>query len=318
MTLFAGVDVGGTNLRVGVIDGLNIIYEKRTHADFANLCKNNSPDIAWQQIIATTSAALNEVLQQFPQITSVGIGFPGFIDPKNGHVAQSPNLPGLKNVDLAGDLSRALNRPVIVKNDAQAAAYGEFRLNSTKDSGLIYIGLGTGVGGGLVHADKPFPGEHGVAMEIGHLIVEALGVNPKARLCGCGNHGCLEQYASTIGVSISYSELIGANSQRVDAGQIAALAKAGDKHALAAYTMAGDKLGQALAHILKVIDIGQVIIGGGMSKAWPLMQQAFNQRLQADLIPVLRDKITVKISSNDDHAGIIGAALLAGARLVEQ
>jgi glucokinase len=293
-----------------VVDELNIIYEKRTYADFTNLCKSNPPDVAWRQIITITSAALNEALQQFPQVISVGIGFPGFIDPKNGHVAQSPNLPGLKNVDLAGDLARAINKPVIVENDALAAAYGEFRLNATQDSSLIYIGLGTGVGGGLIYANKPFTGEHGVAMEIGHLIVEADG-----RLCGCGNHGCLEQYASATGVTISYAELVAkADGQRVDASQIAILAKAGDKHALAAYVMAGDKLGQALAHILKVVDVGQVIIGGGMSKAWPLMQQAFNQRLQADLIPALRDKITIKISSNDDQAGIIGAALLAGVK----
>ena len=310
MTLSAGVDVGGTNLRVGVVDGLNVIYEKRTRADFTSLCQSNPTDVAWQQIIAITSAVLNEALQQFPQVTSVGIGFPGFIDPKNGHVAQSPNLPGLKNVDLARDLSRAINRPVIVKNDAQAAAYGEFRLNSTKNRSLIYIALGTGVGGGLIQAGKPFVGQHGVAMEVGHIIVEAGG-----RLCGCGNHGCLEQYASATGVSISYAELSArAGNQRVDASQIAALARAGDKHALAAYVMAGDKLGQALAHILKVVDVGHVIIGGGMSLAWPLMQQAFEQRLQADLIPALRDKITIKISSNDDQAGIIGAALLASVK----
>ncbi len=313
MTLLAGVDVGGTNLRVGVVDGLSIIHEKRVSADFAQLCKNNPPDIAWQEIIAITSAALNEVLQRYPHIISIGIGFPGFIDPENRHVAQSPNLPGLQNVDLAGDLAHAIKRPVIVENDALAAAYGEFRLGNTVDNSLIYIGLGTGVGGGLIDAGKPFPGQHGVAMEIGHLIVEPLdsnpiGIKPKARLCGCGNHGCLEQYASATGVAISYAELSG---EQLDASQIAALAKAGDKHALAAYALAGDKLGQGLAHILKVVDIGSVIIGGGMRLAWPLMQQAFEKRLQADLIPVLRDKISIKVSSSNDQAGIIGAALLS-------
>ncbi len=308
MTLLAGVDVGGTNLRVGVVDGLGIIHEKRAHADFTHLCKNNPPDIAWQEIIAITSAALNEVLQQYPHITSIGIGFPGFIDPKNGHVTQSPNLPGLLNVDLAGVLARAINRPVIVENDALAAAYGEFRLGNTDANSLIYIGLGTGVGGGLIDAGKPFLGQHGVAMEIGHLIVEPVDGNPKSRLCGCGNHGCLEQYASATGVAISYSE---ASGEQLDASQIATLAKTGDKHALAAYALAGDKLGQGLAHILKVVDIGQVIIGGGMRLAWPLMQQAFKKRLQADLIPVLRDKISIKVSSSNDQAGIIGAALLS-------
>jgi glucokinase len=251
---------------------------------------------------------LNEVLQRFPQLESIGIGFPGFIDPANGFIAQSPNLPGLMNVDLAGDLSRAINRQVIVENDALAAAYGEFRLNGTTGGSMIYIGLGTGVGGGLVYANKPFAGEHGVAMEIGHLIVEALEVNPEARLCGCGNHGCLEQYSSATGIVISYAKFSG---KWLEAIQIAALAEAGDQHALAAYSLAGQKLGQALAHILKVVDISHVVIGGGISPSWGLMQQAFEQRLQADLISALRDKVTVQISSNDDQAGIIGAALLS-------
>jgi glucokinase len=302
--LLLGADVGGTNLRLGLVDGMEVVWEKRFHADFSGLCKTHPADFAWQEIIRITSAAMNEALQQFPQITAVGIGFPGFIDPNNGHVTQSPNLPGLHDVDLAGDLAKAINRPVVVENDALAAAYGEFCLGQNTINGdLIYIGLGTGVGGGLIHASQPFAGQHGVAMEIGHLIVE-----PGGRVCGCGNHGCMEQYASASGVTISYAGLSG---QKANAGEIAALAKTGDKHALAAYTMAGDKLAQGLAHILKVVDVGQVVIGGGVAQAWPLVQPAFDQRLQTDLIPVLRDRITIKISSNGDQAGIIGAALLA-------
>jgi glucokinase len=149
MALRIGVDIGGTNLRVGVVDGLNIIYEERKHADFANLCKTNSADIAWQKIIAVTAEILNKVLAQYPQVESIGIGFPGFIDPSNGYVAQSPNLPGLLDVNLAGDLSAMINRPVIIENDALAAAFGEYQLMQTPVSeGLIYIGLGTGVGVG--------------------------------------------------------------------------------------------------------------------------------------------------------------------------
>ncbi len=311
MSLIAGMDVGGTNLRVGVVDGLKVIYEKRITADFSELCRSNSPEVAWQQIIRLVSALLNEALQQFPQLASIGIGFPGFIDPANGFISQSPNLPGLSNVDLAGDLARAINRPITVENDALAAAYGEFRLNRSSGSGtggLIYIGLGTGVGGGLVYANRPFAGEHGVAMEIGHLIVEPLDVNPKARACGCDNHGCLEQYASATGITLSYAESSG---KTLEARRISELAEAGDQHALAAFSIAGSRLGQALAHILKVVDISHVVIGGGMSPSWPLMQPAFEQRLQADLIAVLRNKINIQISSNDDQAGIIGAALLS-------
>jgi glucokinase len=315
MSLTVGIDIGGTNLRIGVVDGLRVVHERRIAADFSELCRNNPPDIAWPQIINLTSSMLEEVFQQFPGISSVGIGFPGFIDPATGCIVQSPNLPGLSNVDLAGDLARAVGRPIMVENDALAAAYGEFRLNGASDTSsdikrgnLVYIGLGTGVGGGLVYANRPFAGEHGVAMEIGHLIVESPAANPKARLCGCGNRGCLEQYASATGVAISYEILSG---KQMEASQIAILAGEQDHHALAAYALAGEKLGQALAHILKVVDVSHVVIGGGMSPAWPLMQPAFEQHLQADLIAVLRNKIVVQTSSNDDRAGIIGAALLS-------
>lgn len=308
MALFAGMDVGGTNLRVGVIDGLRLIYAKRFHANFSSICKTHPPDIAWQQIIQITSGALLEVFQAYPHIASVGIGFPGFIDPANGRIAQSPNLPGLLNVDLAGDLFTRMCRPVVVENDALAAAYGEYRLNENNLHNLIYIGLGTGVGGGLIYADQPFTGQHGVAMEIGHMIVGPTDDNVPARLCGCGNRGCLEQYASATGVAASYKLATGLD---FEASKIAELAQAGDKAALGAYSLAGACLAQAVAHIVKVVDVGHIVIGGGMSQAWPLMQNAFNQRLQTDLIPILRDKIFIRISTSGDQAGIIGAALLS-------
>ena len=304
MALRIGVDIGGTNLRVGVVDGLNIIYEARKHADFANLCKTNSADIAWQKIIAVTAEILNKVLAQYPQVESIGIGFPGFIDPHNGHVAQSPNLPGLLDVSLAGDLSAVINRPVIVENDALAAAYGEYQLMQIPASeGLIFMGLGTGVGGGLIQAGEAVAGEHGFAMEVGHLIT-----TPNGRLCGCGNHGCLEQYASATGISKSYEELSGTS---LAAHEIAERASQGDVNAKQAYEIAATALAQSLAHILKVLDVKRVVIGGGVSQAWHLMEASFNQQLNADLIPVLRGRVQVEISSTGDKAGIVGAALLS-------
>ncbi|HZV99778.1 MAG TPA: ROK family protein [Methylophilaceae bacterium] len=301
--MLIGMDIGGTNLRVGVIDGLHLIYEKRFPADFGKLCKTNPADVAWRQIIHITGSALQEARTLYPQISAVGIGFPGFIDPLNGRIAQSPNFPGLRNVDLASDLSTFIGLPVRVENDALAAAYGEYCLLASETDALIYIGLGTGVGGGLIYGHKPLAGQHGVAMEVGHIIVE-----PNGRPCGCGNRGCMEQYASASGVSLSYRELSGLDA---DANGVASAASSGDMHAIQAYSIAGASLAQALAHIIKVVDVGQVIIGGGMSLAWPLMQTAFNQRLQTDLIPVLRDKVQINISASGDRAGILGAALLA-------
>ena len=307
MALSIGIDVGGTNLRIGVFKGLQLIDEARFQADFSQICRENSTIDAWQKILSVTASAIQSVLAKHADIQTIGIGFPGFIDPKTHIIAQSPNLLGLKNVNLAADLSAKIGKKVIIENDANAAAYGEYCLAGKPAAGLIYIGLGTGVGGGLIYANKPFAGEHGCAMEIGHIIIEANG-----RKCGCGNLGCMEQYASATGVAISY---FSKTQQHLTAHQIADLANKGDKNALDSYKLAGESLAIALAHILKVIDVPNVIIGGGMSQAWPLMQAAFDARLNADLIPVLRANIQVNITAADDSAGMLGAAMLSSAML---
>lgn len=303
MSIEIGVDVGGTNLRVGAVEGVNIIDEYRCAADFSQLCHTHPADEAYRRILDVIAAALQTMLQRFPATRAIGIGFPGFIDPASGRISQSPNMPGLADVDLAGALTQRLQRPVAVHNDALAAAFGEHQRMAQPVADLIYLGLGTGVGGGLILNHRPFPGQHGVAMEIGHLITQ-----PQGRLCGCGNRGCLEQYASASGVAISYRQHGG---EQLTAEAIAARAQAGDEAACAAFTLAAETLAQGLAHILKVLDVTTVVIGGGMSRAWPLMAPRFWQRLDEALIPALRQRVALTISSSHDQAGIIGAARLA-------
>lgn len=311
MALLIGIDVGGTNLRVGVVESddaegqARMLDEVRFQADFSGLCRQHQakPDQAWQKILTTIAGAIEIVREKHPAISAVGIGFPGFIDPHTQKIAQSPNLPGLANVDLSRDLSAVVGLPVITENDALAAAYGEYMMAGKSAGNLIYMGLGTGVGGGLILNGKPFQGQHGVAMEVGHIITV-----PDGRLCGCGNRGCMEQYASASGVAISYQQ---ASGEHCSATEIARRATGGDKHAIAAYTLAATSLAQALAHILKVIDVTDIVLGGGMSAGWPLMQAAFHKQLDADLIPVLRGRVNIHISAMGDQAGIIGAAMLA-------
>jgi glucokinase len=314
MAMLIGIDIGGTNLRLGVIEsgvGKNakpkLLEEIRFHADFSGLCKTHPPQQAWQKILATLNDAITSVRTKYPQVLAVGIGFPGFIDPHTQTIAQSPNLPGLRNVDLSQDLNALLGLPVITENDALAAAYGEFIALADKPQHLIYLGLGTGVGGGLILNQQPFQGQNGVAMEVGHIITQANG-----RICGCGNHGCMEQYASASGVAISYQL---ATHELCTAAEIARRAQTGDAHAIAAYDLAGRSLAQALAHIIKVIDVTDILIGGGMSAGWPLMQTAFSEQLNADLIPVLRGKVHVHVTQMGDQAGMVGAAMLAMQKL---
>lgn len=303
MVKSVGLDVGGTNLRIGVFEELILIEETRVHANFSNICRQSTPEAAWQEIIKTIVDGITQVLIKYPEIEHIGIGFPGFINPNTHLIAQSPNLPGLTNVNLAQDLAAQLKKTVVVENDANAAAFGEYCLAGKPETGLIYLGLGTGVGGGLVLNGRPYTGHHGCAMEVGHIIVE-----PEGRICGCGNLGCMEQYASASGVSLTYYN---ATQKERTAAEIAALARAGRGNAIKAYQIAAESLAQALASILKVIDVQHIVIGGGMIGAWDLMQQAFHQRLNQDLIPVLRQKITVEVSTAQDIAGMLGAAMLA-------
>jgi len=299
-----GVDVGGTNLRVGVVNQQGLVWEHRTQADFSRLCRGRPPAEALNDIVESLSSAIRQGVDRYPNISAVGVGFPGFIDPATQRVAQSPNLPGLIDVDLAGPLSRLLGLPILIENDALAAGYGEFIIGDSNMRSLVYMGLGTGVGGCAILDGKPYAGAHGVSMEIGHIIVE-----PNGRLCGCGNRGCLEQYASASGVALTYAELT--DRHDVDSAQVSKMAAEGDIKAVEAYCRAAEVLAQGLASILKVLDVSHVVIGGGMSLSWHLMQATFNARLHHDLIPVLRDRISVSVSQSGDHAGIIGAALLA-------
>jgi glucokinase len=304
MAISVGIDVGGTNLRVGVFSGLTLIDETRFQANFSQLCKEHAPNEAWKKILTITSNAIQAIIAKHPDVEAIGIGFPGFINPQTQTIAQSPNLPGLKNVNLASDLSLLIGKRIVVENDANVAAYGEYCLLGKPEGGLVYLGLGTGVGGGFIDTSgRLYSGQHGVAMEVGHIIIE-----PNGRQCGCGNNGCMEQYASASGVAISY---FNATQKQLTAHQIAELAKEGDKNAIEAFDLAANALAQTLASIAKVIDIKNVVIGGGMSHAWALMQNAFDTRLNADLIPVLRGKILVKTSDANDTAGILGAAMLA-------
>ena len=305
--LALGLDVGGTNIRFGVFDGSYLIDSMRIEANFSQLCKNSSPEIGALEVVRILSSEIVNIIEKHTDIETVGIGFPGFIHPDSKKIIQSPNLPGLSYFDLRKELSAILDLPVTIENDANAAAYGEYCLaqKSAHNSlqSLIYLGLGTGVGSGLVLNGQPYTGQHGAAMEIGHMIVE-----PNGRQCGCGNKGCLEQYASATGVVISYFQ---ATKQLLTAQEIADLANKGDTFALQSYQLAARVLAQTLANLAKILDIKNIVIGGGMAGAWPLMQKTFKARFDADLIPALRGNIKITISNAEDVSGMLGAAMLA-------
>ena len=303
MAITIGIDVGGTNIRFGVFNQTQLIEEIRLESSLSKLCGEMLPEHASYEIVRLLSSEIINIIEKNHIIQSVGIGFPGFIQPDSKKIVSSPNLPGLSYFNLAGELSTILGLPFTLENDANAAAYGEYILAGKPEGGLIYIGLGTGVGGGLVLDGKIFSGQQGYAMEVGHMIIV-----PNGRLCGCGNKGCMEQYASASGIAISY---FNATKKQCTAAQIAEFANLGDKDAIAAYVLAANALAQTLASVVKVVDVKNIVIGGGVSAAWSLMKQTFVQRFEADLISVLRSTIQIKISNAKDKAGMLGAAMLS-------
>lgn len=305
--LAMGIDVGGTNIRFGVFNDGHLVNVTRLEANLSQHCQAISSESAALEIVRILSGEIVNIIEKYPDIQAIGIGFPGFVHPESKKIIQSPNLPGLSYFDLRGQLVKILDLPVSIENDANAAAYGEYCLAGKPPESLIYVGLGTGVGSGLILNGKPYAGQHGVAMEVGHIIVEAGG-----RPCGCGNKGCMEQYASASGVALTYFK---ATKQLLTAHEIADLAKNGDKFAQQSYDLAAHVLAQTLASVTKVLDVKNFVIGGGMAGAWPLMEQAFKMRFEADLIPALRGDIKVKISTADDTAGMLGAAMLSSAMM---
>ncbi len=299
-----GVDVGGTHLRVGVVRGNEVVWERRSAANLSQRCKPDAPEEAVRIVVTTIAAAVDEALSEYPTVGGIGLAFPGFLDPGSGRLAGSPNIPGLRDADLGAPLATSLGLPVVVENDALAAAWGEYALHPRRPDSLIYLGLGTGVGGGLILNGAPYRGRHGVAMEAGHLIIE-----PQGRRCGCGNLGCLERYASASGVSLAYQEV---TSREVDAKVVAERARNGDVVAREAFEQAGNALGRAAAHLLKILDVPDMVIGGGLVASWDLMEGAFHRRLEEDLFPPLKGKIRIRLSESGDRAGVLGAAGLVG------
>src|SRR5260370_6478404 len=181
-----GVDLGGTNLRAAAIDGEGSILEKIS----------GTTDLAEGRVavVADMVTAIRKLRdnQKSNRLAGIGIGVPGFIRMKEGFIAQSNNLPGFDDFPMRDEIERQLGAPVILENDANAAALGEKWMGAGRDvDDLLLLTLGTGIGGGIISGGKVLRGHVGMAGEFGHMTVVPHG-NP----CGCGNYGCLEKHAS--------------------------------------------------------------------------------------------------------------------------
>jgi glucokinase len=335
MNSFAiGVDLGGTNLRIAVVDTTGRVLEKiSTDAEVARgrdyvldeMCKN-------VRVLASKFGNAGHLM-------GIGIGVPGIIDRQAGLVHESPNLPGWRDYPVRDEIERRLRTQVILENDANAAAFGEKWLGIASEvDDMCMLTLGTGVGGGIVLQGKIWHGMTGMAGELGHTTVDPYGVK-----CGCGNQGCLEQYASATAIKRMALEMISrgeapelAKAMNRDpefsAKAIYNMAVQGDDPARHIFQVVGQSLGIALANVVNIFNLPMYVIGGGVSNAWEafapsmvdqIVKRSFVYKATVparvgielkgnganDGTPVPRGTVIVRASLGSD-AGLFGAARL--------
>jgi glucokinase len=265
-----GVDLGGTNLRIAAVGERGNLLEKVTLGTQLALGR--------EQVIHDMCDAIRNLAQKYVRsatLAGIGIGVPGIIDLRTGMIRGAANLPGWAGSPVQTEIENRLQTRVILENDANVAALGEKWMGAARDSEhLAIFTLGTGVGGGIIFGDRIWHGMTGMAGEFGHITVEPEGVR-----CGCGNRGCLEQYASATAIVRMARESIASNprselSRAADldaefgAKAIYQLARKGDQDAKRVFRQVGRALGIVIAGLVNSLNLSMYVIGGGVSSAW--------------------------------------------------
>lgn len=304
-----GIDLGGTSVKLGLFrqDGALLDkWEIPTRTD--NGGEHILPDIA-----AAISAKLEAHGIGCGQVLGAGLGVPGAVLEER-FVKPCVNLNGWGG-DVAGGLSKLCGFPVKAVNDANAAALGEMWQGGGKGcDNVVFVTLGTGVGGGIIVGGKLLAGVHGSGGEIGHLKVRAYESDP----CGCGKYGCLEQYASATGIVREANRRLTALStpsalrevDPVTAKAVFDCAKNGDTLALDVVRLFGDTLGRALANVSCVCDPEVFVIGGGVSAAGQIILDAVQNAFRQHAFPAA-EETRFELAALGNDAGIYGCAQLA-------
>jgi glucokinase len=311
VTLAVGVDIGGTKVAAGVVDEDGTVLAR---------ARRTTPSRDARAVEATIADVVRE-LRATHDVTAVGIGAAGFVDAERSRVRFAPHL-AWRDEPLRDALAGVLGLPVVVENDANAAAWAEWRFGAGRgETHLVCVTLGTGIGGGAVVDGIVQRGRFGMAGEFGHMVVV-----PEGRRCECGNRGCLEQYASGNVLGREARELARAGSpvavallERV-AGDVDALvgpvvtaaAREGDPCAVELFEDVGRWLGVGLANLAAALDPGTFVIGGGVSEAGELLLRPARESFRRTLTGRgYRPEARVVRAAFGPEAGLVGAADLA-------
>lgn len=297
MDLYAGFDLGGTDLKYGLI---NQDHEIVLHD------KTKSPEKATDliKLIRSLWEALNK--QEQSSIRSVGFGFPGIYSTREQKILQSPNYQEIENFDFISALSAFIPVPFLVDNDANVAAYGEYKLGAGRGAhSIVLLTIGTGVGTGIILDGKVWQGSCGFAGELGHAPVR-----PQGDRCKCGSQGCLETEVSAQKIIHNYQKATG-SKHPYSSKEIYQKAQQGDKNAVEAFSEAGRFLGMGIAIAINLLNPDKIIIGGGVMNASDLLLPPAHAEAQRRSYRAAFDCCSIERATLGNKAGFIGAACRA-------
>jgi glucokinase len=304
------IDIGGTKLAAGIVDTEGRI-----------LARGEAPTLAAEgfEPVLGRIARLGRDLLSRPEVGDVsvhriGVGCAGPVDLKAGIVFNPPNLPGWTRVPLTDRLQRELNLPVVLENDANAAALGEFRYGAGRGArSIVYMTVSTGIGGGIILDGRIWHGLKDAAGEVGHMTV-----CPDGPLCGCGNRGCLEAMSSGTSIARRAREVVATGRQTglgdiptLTSADVVRLAQAGDVAAREVWDSAVGFLGIGVAAVITILAPERVVIGGGVTKAGEFLFQPLREEAhrRVKLVPV--ESVPIVPAALGPDVGILGAAAVA-------
>ncbi len=307
-----GIDVGGTKVLGGVVNERGEILAS---------ARRDTPREGGQALTQAIADVANELNREFAA-QSIGISAAGFISSDRQTILATPNIAGWNGVNLDRELTQILGKRIVLENDANAAAWGEFKFGAGRGrNDLMMLTLGTGVGGGLILGGTLFRGAFGIGAELGHIRIV-----PEGHLCGCGIRGCLEQYASGSALMRHTREAISASPdiarnllargdgtlEGIKGQHITDAARDGDPVALAAFNTMAGYLGAGLATLCAVIDPSCIVLGGGVIDAGEIFLKP-TREAALRLIPFSGKHPYPEIIAAElgNNAGLVGVADLS-------
>lgn len=299
--LVLGIDVGGTNVKFGIVDAKGKILAR---SSFRTKSYNRNKNALIRAIFAAIEALLARQSISSKQLSGIGIGLPGLIDPHKGVVIFLPNVPGWKNVPLQSLFEKRFKVPTFLENDVRLITRGEWKFGAGKGyDNLICMTLGTGVGGGLVLDGKLYHGEGLVAGEIGHMPL-----NETGPACNCGGYGCFERVVGNAHLLKRIADLFGRKDLIIP--DVYQLALKGDKKALYFWEETATHIGNGLVGVVNLLNPALIIIGGGVSNNYRFLLPTIKKVILRRAMKVQAKMVKVVHAKLGDDAGILGAKVL--------